>query len=71
MPCDRPVTGDGPTPAQMADATRAWNVFAATVRDPWPGNGGKRFLSPQEWYNIDFAARILVSADNEDDSDEK
>jgi hypothetical protein len=39
----------------------AWNVIAATVRDPLPGNGGKRILSPQEWYNINFGARVLVS----------
>ncbi|HYL85508.1 MAG TPA: papain-like cysteine protease family protein [Candidatus Angelobacter sp.] len=45
--------------------TRAWQVVAATVRDPWPGRG-KRILTPQEWYNINFAARISV-----EDSDEE
>lgn len=43
-------------------ANGAWTVIAATVRDPWPGNGGKRILSPQEWYNINFAARVMVSS---------
>ncbi len=48
---------------------RAWNVIAATVRDPWPGNGGRRILSPQEWYNIGFAARVLVNSDDDDSDD--
>ncbi len=51
-------------------ANGAWNVMAATVRDPWPGNGGRRILSPQEWYNINFAARITVSDDSSDDDDD-
>ncbi|HCT60286.1 MAG TPA: hypothetical protein DGA22_05320 [Acidobacterium sp.] len=42
-------------------ATGQWQVVAATVRDPWPANGGRRVLSPQEWYNIQFAARIRCS----------
>jgi Papain-like cysteine protease AvrRpt2 len=45
---------------------RAWQVVAATVRDPWPANGGRRILTPQEWYNINFVARISV----EDHGDE-
>lgn len=36
------------------------DVKLATVRDPWPGNG-MRALSPTEWYNIKFAARIRVT----------
>lgn len=36
-------------------------VRLATVRDPWPGRG-MRTLSPQEWYNVNFAVRIRVSA---------
>lgn len=36
-------------------------VTAATVRDPWPGNGGKRVLSPQEWYNISLLARVRIT----------
>jgi hypothetical protein len=39
----------------------AWSVIAATVRDPWPGNGGERILTPQEWYNINFGARVRIS----------
>lgn len=39
-------------------STGQWGVVAATVRDPWPTNGGKRILSPQEWTNIQFAARV-------------
>lgn len=45
-------------------ATGAWQVVAATVRDPWPGRG-ERILSPQEWYNINFAARIAIEDDDE------
>ncbi|SFM76091.1 papain-like cysteine protease family protein [Marinobacter zhejiangensis] len=33
-------------------------VTQATVRDPWPMSPSRRVLSPQEWYNINFAARI-------------
>ncbi len=47
----------------------AWNVVAATVRDPWPANGGKRILTPQEWYNIGFAARVLIKSTTDDDDD--
>lgn len=36
------------------------NVNAAIVRDPWPGRG-RRVLTPQEWFNIKFAARIRVA----------
>jgi hypothetical protein len=42
------------------NASRAWAVVAATVRDPWPTNGGRRILTAQEWNNINFAARIVV-----------
>ncbi len=41
---------------------QAWSncgVNAAVVRDPWPGNG-RRVLSPQEWYNTSFLARIRL-----------
>lgn len=37
------------------------NVTAAVVRDPWPGSGGRRILSAQEWYNTSFLARIRVT----------
>lgn len=38
----------------------AWQIVEAVVRDPWPGRGGRRVLSPVEWRNINFAARIRV-----------
>jgi hypothetical protein len=41
--------------------TGAWQIVEAIVRDPWPTSGGRRVLSPQEWFNIKFAARIEVS----------
>ncbi|WP_295891387.1 papain-like cysteine protease family protein [uncultured Vibrio sp.] len=31
----------------------------ATVRDPWQ-NRGMRYLTPQEWYNMNFLARIYI-----------
>ncbi len=40
--------------------TGAWQIVQAVVRDPWPGNGGRRTLSPQEWFNVNFGARIRV-----------
>ena len=39
-------------------ASGAWQIVGATVRDPLRG---QRVLSPQEWYNIRFAARVRVS----------
>ncbi|MES2064151.1 MAG: papain-like cysteine protease family protein [Bacteroidota bacterium] len=36
------------------------NVVAAVVRDPWPANPRRRVLSPQEWSNTSFLARIRV-----------
>jgi hypothetical protein len=43
----------------LVDQYGRGEVKWATVRDPWPGRG-RRVLSPQEWYNISFAARIRV-----------
>jgi len=40
--------------------TGAWQIVEAIVRDPWPGNGGRRVLSPREWFSIGFAARVRV-----------
>jgi hypothetical protein len=38
-------------------------VQQVVVRDPWPGNGGRRLLTPMEWASINFAVRIrLVEA---------
>ena len=36
-------------------------VTQAIVRDPWPGNGGKRLLSAQEWFGTQLLIRIRVS----------
>lgn len=41
--------------------TGQWEIVSAIVRDPWPGNGGRRVLSPQEWANIQFAVRIRTA----------
>ena len=40
--------------------TGAWQITEVIVRDPWPGNGGRRQLSPMEWGNLAFAARVRV-----------
>jgi hypothetical protein len=34
-------------------------VVDAVVRDPWPGRG-RRSLTPQEWYSVNFLIRIRV-----------
>lgn len=36
-------------------------VVSATVRDPWPGRG-RRPLSAQEWFGINFAVRIVLKS---------
>jgi hypothetical protein len=36
------------------------SVITAVVRDPWPDNARRRVLSPQEWINTRFLARIRV-----------
>lgn len=36
-------------------------VTLAVVRDPWPYNARRRALTPQEWFSINFAARIRVN----------
>jgi hypothetical protein len=35
-------------------------IVDAIVRDPWPTAPPRRSLTPQEWYNISFGARIRV-----------
>lgn len=35
-------------------------VINATVRDPWPFSSRRRSLTPQEWYNTSFLARIRI-----------
>jgi len=42
------------------DAYGRGNVTIATVRDPWPYNARKRYLTVQEWYSTSFLARIRV-----------
>ncbi len=35
-------------------------IVGAVVRDPWPGRG-RRQITPVEWANLSFAARVRVS----------
>jgi hypothetical protein len=42
----------------VVDNAGGFRVIEAVVRDPWPGNLSRRRLSPQEWANISFAARV-------------
>ena len=44
--------------AVVDTVTTQYAIQQVIVRDPWPGNGGRRPLSPMEWANINFAARI-------------
>jgi hypothetical protein len=44
----------------LRDMAGRGQIQRAVVRDPWPGRG-RRMLSPQEWYSIQFAARIRVA----------
>jgi hypothetical protein len=37
------------------------SVTTATVRDPYPGRGGRRVLSQQEWYGTNFLVVPIVS----------
>jgi len=48
------ITGD------INMTTGAWQIAEVIVRDPWPGNGGRRALTPMEWGNLEFAARVRV-----------
>jgi hypothetical protein len=36
-------------------------ITAAIVRDPWPTNGIRRILTPQEWLSVNFLVRIRVA----------
>ena len=47
--------------SQVDTATSQYEIEQVIVRDPWPGRGGRRPLSPQEWASINFAARIRVT----------
>jgi hypothetical protein len=35
-----------------------FQLVGATVRDPWPTRPSRRILTPQEWNNANFAARV-------------
>jgi hypothetical protein len=55
----------------LRNAYGGGEVQSAIVRDPWPGRG-RRVLTPQEWYSINFACRIRVAAAGKaDDNDDK
>jgi hypothetical protein len=41
-------------------ATSQYEIREVIVRDPMPGRGGRRQLTPMEWRSIEFAARIRV-----------
>ena len=45
----------------LRDRMGQGSVLSAIVRDPWPEKG-RRVLTPQEWYNVMFLARIRVQA---------
>jgi hypothetical protein len=45
----------------LQDIYGRWQIQGATVRDPWPYNPGRRLLTPQEWFSVQFLARVRVS----------
>jgi hypothetical protein len=47
--------------SEVDTITTQFVIQQVVVRDPWPGNGGRRLLSPVEWANLNFAARIRVT----------
>ncbi len=47
--------------SEVDTATSQYEIQQVIVRDPWPGSGGRRPLSPMEWRGINFAARIRVT----------
>ena len=47
--------------SQVDTATSQYEIEQVIVRDPWPGRGGRRPLTPMEWASINFAARIRVT----------
>jgi hypothetical protein len=47
--------------SQVDTATSQYEIQQVIVRDPWPGRGGRRPLTPMEWASINFAARIRVT----------
>jgi len=49
----------------------AGQVTEAIVRDPWPGNGGRRILSAQEWFGTQMLVRIRVESETEKSEDDE
>lgn len=47
--------------SEVDTATSQYEIQQVIVRDPWPGSGGRRPLTPREWASINFAARIRVT----------
>lgn len=47
--------------SEVDTATSQYEIQQVIVRDPWPGSGGRRLLSPMEWQRINFAARIRIT----------
>jgi hypothetical protein len=47
--------------SEVDTATSQYEIQQVIVRDPWPGRGGRRPLTPMEWASINFAARIRVT----------
>jgi len=47
--------------SEVDTATSQYEIQEVIVRDPWPGSGGRRPLTPREWASINFAARIRVT----------
>jgi len=47
--------------SEVDTATSQYEIQEVIVRDPWPGRGGRRPLTPMEWASINFAARIRVT----------
>ena len=46
--------------SEVDTVTAQFEIQQVIVRDPWPGSGGRRLLTPREWASINFAARIRV-----------
>jgi hypothetical protein len=46
--------------SEVDTVTSQFEIQQVIVRDPWPGSGGRRLLTPMEWASINFAARIRV-----------
>ena len=47
--------------SEVDTATSQYEIQEVIVRDPMPGRGGRRQLTPMEWRSINFAARIRIT----------